>query len=66
MGKFWHKFGHVMAHVGLGVLQVANVATPFVPFPFNLAVAGGAATASVIIAATHKATVPINSPVNPQ
>lgn len=43
-----------MAHVGLGALQVANVATPFVPFPFNLAVAGGAAVTTVIIAATHK------------
>jgi hypothetical protein len=58
MGKFWHKTGHILAHVGLGALQVANVAWPFVPFPFNLAVAGGAATATAIIAATHKATPP--------
>jgi len=54
MKRFWHSTGHILAHIGLGVLQVANVAAPLVPFPFNIAVAGGAGAASVIIAATHK------------
>jgi hypothetical protein len=55
--SFIKKFGHVMAHVGLGAVQVGLVAGKFVPFPFNIAVSGGAALASVIIAAKHKSVV---------
>lgn len=51
---FWHKFGHIMAQVGLGVVQVGLVAGKFIPPPFNLIVSGGAGVASVVIAATHK------------
>lgn len=57
----WHKFGHIMAHVGLGAIQVANVVWWGLPPPLNIAVAGGASTASIIIAATHKA--PANTTV---
>lgn len=67
MGKFWHSFGHVIAHVGLGALQVANVSWFALPPPFNLAVAGGAAAASVIIASTHKGNpgTPVPAPSVP-
>jgi hypothetical protein len=54
MKAFFKKFGHVMAHVGLGAVQVGLVAGKFAPFPLNIAISGGAATASVIIAAKHK------------
>jgi hypothetical protein len=54
--SFIKKFGHVMAHVGLGVVQVGLVAGKFIPPPFNLIVSGSAAVASVVIAATHKNT----------
>lgn len=39
MRKVWH----VLSHVGLVALQVANAAVPFVPPPYNIAVAGGLA-----------------------
>jgi hypothetical protein len=54
MKKFWHKTGHLLAHVGLGAIQVGLVAGKFIPPPFNLVVSGGAAVASVIVTATHK------------
>jgi ABC-type Mn2+/Zn2+ transport system permease subunit len=54
MKAFFKKFGHVMAHVGLGAIQVGLVAGKFIPPPFNIAVSGGAALASVIIAAKQK------------
>ena len=55
--SFFKKFGHVMAHIGLGAVQVGLVAGKFAPFPLNIAISGGAATASVIIAAKHKSSV---------
>lgn len=42
---------HTLGHIGLGALQVANVAGHFAPPPFNLVVAGGAAAAQYAIAA---------------
>lgn len=37
------KIWHVMAHVGLIALQGVNAAAPFVPPPYNAAVAAGLA-----------------------
>lgn len=54
MKKFWHRTGHILAHIGLGAIQVGLVAGKFAPFPLNLAISGGAVVASTIIAATHK------------
>lgn len=54
MRNFWHKTGHVLAHIGLGAMQVGLVSGKFLPPPFNLIVSGAAATATVVIAATHK------------
>jgi|HubBroStandDraft_1064217.scaffolds.fasta_scaffold1137495_2 hypothetical protein len=55
--SFFKKFGHVMAHIGLGAVQVGLVAGKFAPFPLNIAISGAAATASVVIAAKHKTSV---------
>lgn len=56
--SFWHKTGHILAHIGLGAVQVGLVVGKFIPPPFNLIVSGGAVAASVIIAATHKPVPP--------
>lgn len=41
---------HAMAHVGLIALQVGNAATKFIPPPWNVAVAGGAALVQGVLA----------------
>jgi hypothetical protein len=63
MKHFWHTTGHVLAQVGLGAIQVANVTWFALPPPFNVVVAGGAGVASIIIAKTHKQPIPITAPV---
>ena len=45
------KLLHILGHVGLGAIQVINVAAPFVPPPWGLAVGAGAAFASLALAA---------------
>jgi hypothetical protein len=55
---------HIVAHVGLIALQVANAASKVIPPPWNVAVAGGAALAQGIIALRSKPTAqPPQSPV---
>lgn len=49
------KTAHILIHVGLIAIQVGNAAGGFLPFPANIAVAGGAAAAQAIIAISqHK------------
>ena len=43
-------FGHVLLHVGAIALQAGIAAGHFVPFPFNIAAAGGVAAIQGIVA----------------
>lgn len=47
------RFGHIMAHIGLGTLQVANAAHAFIPFPGNVIAAGALAGVQGVVALKH-------------
>lgn len=44
------KFLHGLAHAGLIAFQVANAAAPFVPPPYNVAVAAGIGFVQALLA----------------
>lgn len=50
MSHFWHGFLHVVLTAG----QVINVASPFVPPPYNILVAGGLAAVQGAVAVYQK------------
>lgn len=55
------KVLHAMAHVGLIALQVANAAGKFIPPPWNIAVAGGAAVIQGVLSLrASKAAAPLS------
>jgi len=50
---------HAVAQTGLLGLQIANAAQPFLPFPWNIAVAGGVGIVQGLLALHHHGTPPV-------
>jgi len=49
MKRFWHG----VFHVGMTAVSVAAVAGYLAPFPFNIAIVGGASVAQGVVALHH-------------
>lgn len=54
---------HAVAQTGLLGVQIAHAAQPFLPFPWNIAVAGGIGTVQGLLALWHHSTPAVSKPI---